>query len=109
MKRVDLQCGTVSISNPQTNKTMSVNYTLLDLEQALMEHPFGLTESELWDYQQFYTDFWESNLYCEDLEPLDELVEEFLGWLSDGEKSFQNKEKFEQHMVESYNSCIFDL
>lgn len=60
---------------------MSVNYTLLDIEQSLMEHPFGLTMDELYEFQQYYTDFWESNVYSEDLQPLDEFVEEFLLWL----------------------------
>jgi hypothetical protein len=80
---------------------MSVNYTLLELEQALMEHPFGLTEDELCDYEQYYTDFWESNLHSEDLQPLDDLVDEFLAWLSDGENPFENKEKFEEYITQS--------
>jgi hypothetical protein len=62
---------------------MSVNYTLHDIEVALMEHPFGLTMDELYEFQQYYTDFWESNVYSEDLQPLDEFVEEFLLWLSE--------------------------
>lgn len=95
MKQVESQFGIVWTSNPQTNKTMSVNYTLLDIEQSLMEHPFGLTMDELYEFQQYYTDFWESNVYSEDLQPLDEFVEEFLLWLVESSNSsFGNEEKF---------------
>ena len=70
---------------------MAVNYTLLDVEKSLMEHPFGLTIDELFGFQQYYTDFWESNVYSEDLQPLDGLVEEFLLWLAESNESFGNK------------------
>ena len=81
---------------------MSVNYTLLDLEVALQEHQFGLSEEELWTYQQFYRDFWEDNVHSEDLQPLDEFVEEFLMWLSDNDNHpFDNKELVLKHLVES--------
>jgi hypothetical protein len=32
---------------------------------------------------------------------LDDLVDEFLAWLSDGENPFQNKEKFEEYITQS--------
>jgi hypothetical protein len=81
---------------------MSVNYTLLELEEALMDHPFGLTEAELWEYQQYYTDFWEDNVHSDTLQPLNELVEDFLSWLSDNDDHpFENKELVLKHLVES--------
>jgi hypothetical protein len=81
---------------------MSVNYTLADLEEALENHPFGLTEDEIWGYEQFITDFWESNLYSEDLQPLDELVNEFISWLSENDNHpFENKELFLKSLVDS--------
>ena len=70
---------------------MAVNYTIHDLEVALMEHQFGLTQCELYEYQRYYTDFWESNVYSENLQPLDEFVEEFLLWLTENNQSFVNK------------------
>ena len=70
---------------------MAVNYTLHDLEVALMDHQFGLTQCELYEYQKYYTDFYNDNVYYEDVQPLDGLVEEFLLWLTENNQSFVNK------------------
>ena len=77
---------------------MSVNYTLADLQEALENHPFGLTQDENWKYEHYIQDWWESNVYSDELQPLHELVEEFLKWLADGENEFVNKKNFKKSL-----------
>lgn len=81
---------------------MSVNYTLLEFEEGLMEHPFGLTESETWDYEQYITDYWEDMVHFDDLQQLEESVEDFISWLSESDNSpFENKELWLKSLVDS--------
>jgi hypothetical protein len=75
---------------------MSVNYTLPELEEALMEHPHGLTLDELYKVEKYYVDFWTDNLHSPELQPLDELVEEFLLWLAESETPYGNAKLFLQ-------------
>lgn len=74
---------------------MAVNYTLFDIETALMNHSYGLTEDELFEYEQYYTDFWTDNVYSQEIQPLEEFVEDFLLWLAEGNNTFfENRDKF---------------
>lgn len=74
-----------------------VNYYIHQFEEALINHSFGLTEDETFNYEDLIHTSYDYALSCEGPMSLEDEVEEFLVKLVNDELEWGNKEKYLEH------------